>query len=94
MTPPTVTILSPMEGQQVEIGGEPPPTVQYTCDDDVSGDLRGDTRQQPVRRHCWQRNPPLDISYGPTNPDVPAVKVATRRGTTADSSQFEVGPAR
>lgn len=35
-TPPTVTIISPVENQQVPIGVQPLPTVQYTCDDDVA----------------------------------------------------------
>ena len=37
-TPPTITIISPVENQQVQIGVDPLPTVQYACDDDVAVD--------------------------------------------------------
>jgi len=34
-TPPTATIIAPVENQQVPLGAEPAPTVQFECTDDI-----------------------------------------------------------
>ena len=94
MTPPTVRISSPIEGQPVEIGGEPLPTVQYTCDDDVEvatceatvSSADGMFGPIPARNET-------PLSYGAPGRYVLTVTSSDTSGNAADSSvTFEVGP--
>ncbi|MEZ5159226.1 MAG: hypothetical protein R2687_10380, partial [Candidatus Nanopelagicales bacterium] len=87
-------ISSPIEGQPVEIGGEPLPTVQYTCDDDVEvatceatvSSADGMFGPIPARNET-------PLSYGAPGRYVLTVTSSDTSGNAADSSvTFEVGP--
>ena len=87
-SPPTISITSPTESQQVPIGVEPLPTVQYTCDDDVAvatcaasiGPVNGE-------------NPPLTVGNGMPldllNPGLYFLRV-TSTDTAGNSSESAV----
>ena len=59
-TPPNISIISPIEGQQVPIGVEELPTVQYACDDDDVADPTCDASIGPVDGS----NSPLTVGNG------------------------------
>ncbi|MCB9427752.1 MAG: hypothetical protein H6524_02980 [Actinobacteria bacterium] len=90
-TPPTVTILSPVEGQQVEIGLEPLPTVQYTCDDDVEvanceATIGSPGSQSPI---TVGNGTPLDI-LSPGQRILTVRSTDTSGNTAVSSVQFEM----
>ena len=91
-TPPTVSIVSPVENQQVLIGVQTLPTVQYACNDDVSV-ATCDASIGPVNG----QNPPLTVGNGMPldllNPGLYVLRVTSTdtAGNPAESSvQFEM----
>ncbi len=53
-TPPTITVISPGQNQQIPIGVNPTPTVQFKCEDDVAVETcsraRSGGSDDPARR--------------------------------------------
>ena len=91
-TPPTIAIISPVESQQVPIGVEPLPTVQYTCDDDVAVDTCAASFGL-----VNGENPPLTVGNGMPldllNPGLYFLRVTstdTNGNPTESSVQFEM----